>query len=543
MLKVNTSIRTQIQSALGHPIMAGNIDGVDYQCNVAFALAKAHGRRPFDVATKIVAGFKCPLATATAHQSGFINLRLTDVALDHVAKFVVENNALPLAPQAPRTIFFDYGGANIAKELHIGHLRSPIIGEALKRTFKAFGHKTIADTYLGDWGLQMGLVIAQLGDEGFIDGDKFVKPVDLDTFNVLYPRASGRNKTEPEFRERAADITAKLQNKVEPYFTLWQHIRKISVDKIRESYETLGCTFDTYCGESDAAPFVDEVIAKLRTHGAHQSQGCLVLDVAHENETRPMPPVILQKTNGGDLYATSDIATIYYRAKKYHPNQFVYTSDFRQELHMEQVFRTARIGGLVPADTVLTHVSYGTMNGHDGKPFKTRSGDTVKLDDIIKMVTDYALKKMQKPDREVAQKIGLAALKFGDLANTVRKDYVFDIEKFTAFEGKTGPYLLYTIARINSILEKDKTKPTDTAPTREVSTAVVKLADAYTLVTETYSLNPIVDAAYNIANKFNVLYANETIIGNAKNIATARLAHCALEIALDTLAIPTVKEM
>jgi arginyl-tRNA synthetase len=334
-----------------------------------------------------------------------------------------------------------------------------------------------------------------------------------------------------------------LQDKKQPYFSLWQHIHKISVDKIRQNYETLGCTFDTYHGESDAQPYIDTVLEIMKKHGAYVDDGCLIMDVKTDQDTAPMPPVLLQKANGGDLYATTDIAAIHKRYKAHKPDRFVYIADSRQKLHFEQVFRTVKKSKIVPPNTDLVYVGFGTMNGPDGRPFKTRSGDTIKLEDVFKTVTEAAEEKCKHKSQ--APTVGLAALKFADLSNHVRKDYVFDIEKFTSFEGKTGPYLLYTIARINSIFKK-ATPPNElaiTPATRDIVVATVKLADSYTVATETYTLSGIVECAYNLASKFNLLYANENIQNNKNNLAVARLVKSALVYALDTLAIKYVNEM
>jgi len=540
------NIKEQIEKSLGQFISTSNVDICEYQCNAAFAMAKAQGRKPFEIAQEIANGFKSDFAEAVAHPSGFVNFKLTDKTLVNIAKNILDNKKLPLATQKTKTIFFDYLGANVAKELHIGHLRPPIIGEALRRTFNEFGHKTISYAHLGDWGLQMGLVIGQLMDDGYIENNKFVKEINLDVFNILYPKASKRSKEDPDFRSRAEDITAKLQKLEEPYYGLWKVIRATSVEKITENYLKLGCTFDAMNGESNAQPFIPETIEKLKTKGAYQSQGCLIFDVKTEDDNCPMPPVILQKPNGGDLYATTDIATILFRMREYNPNEIIYVSDFRQELHFEQVFRTVKLGGIVKPETKLTLVSHGTMNGTDGKPFKTRSGDVVKLEDVINLVTDAATKKMRNPNPVDAQKIGIAALKFADLSNSVRKDYVFDIDKFTSFEGKTGPYLLYTIARINSILKKSQMNTKDftiTSATRDIIVACIKLSDSYSTAIENYTLNNIVESAWNLANKFNLLYANETIQGNVDNLKAAELCRTALMFALDTLAIESVYEM
>jgi len=565
-----STIKEQIEKILGMPVSTSNVDLCDYQCNAAFALAKEQKRNPMEVAEEISNRFNSgvadrsfchcerkrsnPTAVADACPPGFVNFKVTDSALETAANKILTTNHLPLATVKPRTIFFDYGGANVAKELHIGHLRPPIIGEALKRVFKALGHKTVSDTFLGDWGLQMGLVLAQLIDEGYTNEDKFIKPVTLDTFNELYPKASKRKNNDPAFYKRAEDITVHLQRKEQPFYKLWQHIHKISVAKIRGNYLTLSCTFDTYNGESDAQPYIEKVLDIAQKNGAMTSDGCLILDVKEPTDTRPMPPIILKKSNDGDLYSTTDLATVFYRYRDHTPDEFVYVVDSRQELHLEQVFRSAHKIGIVPRTVKFKHVSLGTMNGSDGKPFKTRAGGVIKLEDVFDLVTKKAYEKSSSPAaKKNAQAIGLAALKFADLSNNVRKDYVFDIDKFTSFEGKTGPYLLYTVARINSVLKNpisvSRSKICLSPPLqkgelwRDIIMRIVKLADSYSTAASNYTLNGIIDAAYELAAAFNLFYANVKIADNPTALAIAKLVKTALLFALDTLAIEPVSEM
>lgn len=517
----------------------------DFQCNTAFALAKQRHQSPIEIANQIATKWNQTaghLATATT-VNGFINFTITDSQLQSIAEYVTEKELLPLPTQKPRTIFFDYGGANIAKELHIGHLRSPIIGEALKRVFQAFGHKAIAGTYLGDWGLQMGLVIASIMDQG-LDCDQ----VTLAMLGEIYPAASKRKATDPEFYEKAATVTAKLQNMEEPYYTMWKKLRNLSVTQIEKNYRKLNCTFDIYDGESTYQPNVENVIAKLQEQGLiEKSQGALIVNVAKPDDQKPMPPVIVKKQNGGDLYATSDIAAIYTRMQQYQPDQFVYITDARQTLHFEQIFRVARLANLVPATTTLTHIGYGTINGKDGKPFKTRDGGTIKLEDILDTVagatTEFA--------------VGLSAIKFADLINQVHKDYIFDLQKCISFEGKTGPYILYTIVRINAIFNKTGAFQCNfanlskymTTSIRNIIVDIIKLTEAYNVAINTLSLNAIADAIYHLANSFTVFYAEQNILhetDSAKKelyLSIAQLTKTALKIGLNTLAIDTVEKM
>ena len=530
------------------------IDICDYQCNACFALGKSQKKSPLEIAKQIAATFRSKTATCEAVPPAFLNFRVTDVALVSQAKQILETNHLPFATQPKRTIFFDYGGANIAKELHVGHLRSPIVGEALKRVFQALGHKTLSDVYLGDWGLQNGLILAELESQKYINDNKFSKTISLDLLNTVYPLASKKKDTDQKFKDRAAEITLLVQQKKQPWFGLWQQLRDTSVTKIRENYNKLNCTFDFYKGESDAQPHVETVIDILKKKKlAYDNDNCLIMDVIREGETAPMPPIILKKYNGGDLYATNDVTTLYYRTKDFNPDEFIYITDARQSLHFEQVFRCVKLGGFVPNATRLTHIGFGTMNGADGKPFKTRAGGTIKFEEVIDLVTQAAAKRIQGEDKSNAPKIGLAALKFSDLSNNVKKDYVFDIDKFTSFEGKTGPYILYTIARINSIFTKNGEQSNNTIHvtdvTRDILIKVLKLADSYAVAAANYTMNGIADAAWALAAAFNVFYANTNILREQdkdiknKNLSVCELVRVALKQAMHTLAIDIVNEM
>lgn len=540
-------------------VSVSTIEICDYQCNAAFGLAKELKKKPLDIANEIAAKFTSAVATCQAVAPAFLNFKVTDKALLDEIQKMTKNGKLPLANVPQRKMFFDYGGANIAKELHVGHLRSPIVGEALKRVFEALGHKTFGDVYLGDWGLQNGLIFAELEERQFIKDGQFTKPLTLDLLNEVYPAASKKKESDAKFKARADEITLLMQQKKAPWFGLWQQMRAISVAKIRENYNKLNCTFDFYNGESDAQPIVPVVLDMLKNKKlAYESDNCLIMDVARETDTGPMPPIILQKYNGGDLYATNDVATIFYRTRDFKPDEIVYITDARQALHFEQVFRCAKFGGLVPSTVTLTHIGYGTMNGNDGKPFKTRAGGTIKLEDVVKLVTESAQKRLKEngknDDKALAEKIGLAALKFADLSNNIRKDYVFDLEKFTSFEGKTGPYILYTIARINSIFKKAGNiqfgeKFEISADTRGTFVKILKLADAYSTAVANYTLNGIVDAAYVLAAEFNLFYAGHKILSEPEEtkrhsyLILCDVVRTALIASMNTLAIDVVEEM
>ena len=557
----------------------------DYQTNVAMLIAKKVGQKPLDIANKIVSNIKPnDEFEFFAVEPGFINIKVKNNRLSRYANLVMYDGNLGI-PRVfhPRVVLFDYGGANVAKELHVGHLRSPIVGEALKRLHMVMGDKTISDVHLGDYGLQMGLTILQLKEDGYLD--KFFKDivehydnisldnVTLDLLNAEYPKASKRKDVDEQFKKIADEYTLFIQQHKEPYFSIYNKIRKLSVVEIKKNYELLNTTFDFYLGESDAYPYIDETIQifvdkKL----SRESEGALVVDIAREGEhvpipkksedepqryKNPMPPAIIKKYNGGDLYATTDIATILMRNRTFKPHEIVYVTDNRQSGHFEQVFRCSKLAEISPEGQKLTHVAFGTMNGRDGKPFKTRAGGTVKYKDVVSLLVESAEKKLAENgivgDKELARKIGVGAMKFGDLSNTVAKDYVFDIDKFLSFDGKTGPYIQYTIARINSILSKANGKygavSVETEEERNIVLAILKLNSSYKVCYDSYSLNTLCLAAFDLASAFSTFYNNCKILTEQnEERKLAMLGICCLvkkclEKALWTLGIDAVEKM
>ena len=446
----------------------------------------------------------------------------------------------------------DYGGANVAKELHIGHLRSPVIGESLARLYKILGHKVITDTHLGDWGLQMGLTIAQLQDDGYVDGyfdnSKENKKITLDTLNEEYPKASKRKNEDPEFRVRAETYTKYVQDHIEPYWSIYEYIRDISIEKIKANYGKLNCYFDLWYGESTSAEYTETVIKKFVDQGlTREHEGAIVVDVAREGENipipkknpndpqmykNPMPPVYLKKSNGADVYDTTDIATIYQRNIDFSPDKMMYVVDKRQGVHFEHCFRAVKMAGISSEDQELQFVGYGTINGTDGKPFKTRSGDTIKLEDIINLITNSACDKLKnngiENNKELALKIGVAAMKFGDLLNDPSKDYIFDIDKFVSFDGKTGPYIQYTGARIYSWLKKSSIDKNTNyfedlnlinvcdKNQRALAVSFLKLQESYFTGLKATSLSPVCNALFDFASNFSKFY-NDTRILTEQN--------------------------
>ena len=449
-------------------------DLCEYQCNGAMAAAKAYKMKPIDIANGVVEklqGSKT-FEEVTAVMPGFINLKLDGEFLAGYMNGMANGEKLGMDPVAePKTVIVDYGGANVAKPLHVGHLRAAVIGEAIKRMGRFVGHTVIGDVHLGDWGLQMGLIIEELKDrqpelpyfdESFTGEYPAEPPFTISELEEIYPAASGKSKVDEAFKERAQEATFKLQSGYAPYRAIWNHIMSVSLKDLKKNYSNLNVEFDLWKGESDAQPYIPDMIQDLIDRGfAYESQGALVVDIAEEKDTKELPPCIVRKSDGAALYATSDLATIVEREQDFKPDHYVYVVDKRQDLHFTQVFRVAKKTGIVRPDCRLDFVGFGTMNGKDGKPFKTREGGVMRLENLIADISEAAYNRImenrtvsEEEAKETAKLVGLAALKYGDLSNQATKDYVFDIDRFISFEGNTGPYVLYTIARINSILKK-----------------------------------------------------------------------------------------
>ena len=551
----------------------------DYQSNACFALSKVLHKAPLELANEIVLNIPNNRKyDFIAEKPGFINIKVKDSYLAKKGDELLSDELVGVERhKKSRKIIMDYGGANVAKELHVGHLRSPIIGESLNRLHKLFGDKVISDAHLGDWGLQMGLTIAQLMEDGILDfyfNKKGKEPlITLDMLNEAYPKASKRKDVEPEFKEKAAEITLKIQRKENPYYQAYRKIREVSVKEIEKNYKELNAHFDLFLGESDAEPYINKAIEIFKKKGlAYESEGALIVDVAREGENvlsdkldkegnpyllNPMPPVILKKSNGADVYATTDIATVLMRNKEKDIDEIVYVTDNRQGSHFERFFRACKLSGISPEKQKLTHIVFGTINGKDGKPFKTRSGETIKLADIIKILIDKASEKLKSngltPTRDLALKIGVGAMKYGDLSNTVSKDYIFDLDKFISFEGKTGPYIQYTVARINSILSKTDCEGGPiriySIDERKILLSIMKLISAYQICYDDNSLNILCSATYDLASAFSTFYNNHRIL-NEKNlnkkrayISICKLVKRALTQALTVLAIDIPEKM
>ncbi len=449
-------------------------DLCEYQCNGALAAAKEYKKAPMAIAQEAAQKLSdSPIfSVAEAVKPGFLNLKIRETCLaDFLCRMMEEPDYGNEKTTDPKTIMIDYGGPNIAKPLHVGHLRSAIIGESIKRMGRFTGHEMIGDVHMGDWGLQMGLIITELSErkpdlpyfsESFEGEYPKEAPFTISELEEIYPTASSKSKEDEAYKERAMQATYELQHGRRGYSALLEHILHVSVTDLKKNYENLNVSFDLWKGESDAQPYIPAMVQKMKDDGfAHLSEGALVVDVKEETDTKEIPPCMILKSDGASLYNTTDLATIVERMEKWHPQEIIYVVDKRQELYFTQVFRCARKTGLVDTDTKLTFLGFGTMNGKNGKPFKTREGGVMRLSALLEEINEEMYHKIsenqtmsEEEAKETAKVVALSAVKYGDLSNQASKDYIFDIERFTSFEGNTGPYLLYTIVRIKSILKK-----------------------------------------------------------------------------------------
>ena len=551
-------------------------DLCEYQCNGALPAAKLYHKAPIQIAQAVAAElsgselFECVEAVSP----GFLNMKLSGACLAQYLTEMAQSERLGVPQEeAPKTIVLDYGGPNVAKPLHIGHLRSAIIGESVKRIDRWFGNHVIGDIHLGDWGLQMGLIIAQLQDDQpelpyFDDGFAGEYPADapftISELEKIYPAASARSKEDEAFAARAHDATYQLQSGKRGHRALWRHILNVSVADMKRNYEKLDVHFDVWLGESDAQPYIPRMLKIIEDkHLAVRSEGALVVPVQEDTDTKDIPPCILVKSDGATLYATTDLATILQREEDFHPDRIFYLTDKRQNLHFEQVFRVARKASLVPETTQLQHVGFGTMNGKDGKPFKTRAGGVMRLETLIAEITDFIRGKITENQtvsddelEKTAGMIALAALKYGDLSNLATKDYVFDLDRFASFEGNTGPYILYTIVRIKSILAKydgDAAQAVLLAPVsqeqKDLMLVLSRLQDSLLAAYRDSLPNVICAYIYELAGAANKFYHDVRIISEpdsaqkASYIALMDLTRRALETCIDLLGFSAPDKM
>ena len=459
---------------LARVTLSNRPDLCEYQCNGAMAGAKKYKKAPIMIANAVVEELADSkyFASAEAVNPGFINLKLApEVVAEYLNEMAADENLGVEKEKNPKKVIIDYGGPNVAKPLHVGHLRSAIIGESIKRIIRFKGNDVTGDIHLGDWGYQMGLIITELKkrkpelpyfDESFEGEYPEEAPFTISELEEIYPCASGKSKEDEAYRNEALEATHLLQQGKPGYMALWNHIMNVSVTDLKRNYDKLNVSFDLWKKESDAQPYIPGMVEEMKEKGfAYVDQGALVVDVKEENDTKEIPPCMLLKSDGASLYTTTDLATIVERMKLFNPDEILYVVDKRQELHFIQVFRCARKTGLVKDDTKLSFLGFGTMNGKDGKPFKTREGGVMRLETLIKDINEEMFTKIvenrsvkDKDAKETAEIVGLSAIKYGDLSNQATKDYIFDIDRFTSFEGNTGPYILYTIVRIKSILNR-----------------------------------------------------------------------------------------
>ena len=561
------------EASFGKVTVSNRPDLCQYQCNGALSAAKQYKCAPIQIAKAVAEKLdSSDFSMIDAVMPGFINLKLSDSFLQSYLEemrtaedFGIEKIGAGL------TAVVDYGGANVAKPLHIGHLRPAIIGETLKRLHKFMGYNTIGDVHLGDWGLQMGLIIAELQerqpelpyfDETFTGEYPKESPFTLSELEEIYPTASSK-KTDPVFAEKAHTATFELQNGRRGYRAIWDHIMGVSLPDLHRIYDILDVHFEKWLGESDADPYIPAMIEDLKARElAVLSNGAWVVPVAEEGDKKEVPPMILVKSDGSAIYATTDLATMVQRMQDWAPDKMLYVTDKRQNLHFEQVFRAAKKSGIVKETTVLEHVGHGTMNGADGKPFKTRDGGVLRLEQLIADMTDFVRAKVVEnkivSDDEVedtTRKIALAALKYGDLSNQPTKDYNFDLERFAAFEGNTGPYILYTVVRIKSILnrygawEHLEMAPAANEWAQDLMLSITKFGPTLESALKTLSPNLICAYIYELSGAVNKFY-HETRILTEENeelkagyIALIGLAKRVLETCIDILGFAAPEKM
>ena len=559
--------------SFGRVTVSNRPDLCEYQCNGALAAAKQYKCAPIQIARAVAEKLDAKdYDLVEAVMPGFINLKLSGSFLQSYLEEMRTARDFGVKKTGQgKTIVVDYGGANVAKPLHIGHLRPAIIGESLKRLYKFMGYNAIGDVHLGDWGLQMGLIIAELSerepelpyfDDSFTGDYPAEAPFTVSDLEEIYPTASAK-KADPEFSHKAHQATLELQQGRRGYRALWQHIMNVSVADLKKNYDNLDVHFEKWLGESDADPYIPAMVEDMKNRGiAVQSEGAWVIPVAQEGDRKEMPPCILVKSDGSAIYATTDLATLVQRMRDWHPDKVLYVTDKRQNLHFEQVFRAARKAGIVPENVELEHVGFGTMNGSDGKPFKTRDGGVLRLEQLIADMTDFVRAKVVEnkivEDDEVettTAKIAMAALKYGDLSNQPTKDYNFDMERFAAFEGNTGPYILYTIVRVKSILAKYG--PWEHLPIQEPANsfakdlmiAITKLAPTLENALNSSAPNLICAYIYELAGAVNKFYHETRILGEedkalqAGYIALIGLAKRVLEQCIDLLAFSAPEKM
>ena len=561
-------------------------DLCEYQCNGAMAAAKEYKKAPFMIADEVVEKLAAnPIfAMAESVKPGFLNLKIDEAYLaDYVAKMQEDDGRFGCEKtEAPKTIMIDYGGPNVAKPLHVGHLRSAIIGESVKRIGKFMGHNVIGDVHLGDWGLQMGLIITELKlrrpelvyfDDAYTGEYPEEAPFTISELEEIYPTASKKSKEDEAYKEAAMQATFELQHGKRGYQALLKHILNVSVTDLKRNYANLNVSFELWKGESDAQPYIPDMVQKMKDDGfAYISDGALVVDVKEDTDTKEIPPCMILKSDGASLYNTTDLATMVWRMKDYNPDEIIYVVDKRQELYFTQVFRCARKTGIVKPETELKFLGFGTMNGKDGKPFKTREGGVMRLEHLISGINEEMLAKIQENQKtkenlgisaeeakNTAKMVALAAIKYGDLSNQASKDYIFDIDRFTSFEGNTGPYILYTIVRIKSILNKyhglgkdESGAVIEAAHSKSEKDLMLELSKFNAVMESTFeetAPHKICSYIYDLANAFNSFYHGTKIMSEENEtvqksyIRLLELTKSVLETCIDVLGFSAPERM
>ena len=567
------------EAEYGKVTISNRPDLCEYQCNGAMAGAKKYHCAPIQIANKVAESLKEQelFSEVNAVNPGFLNLKLAPAYVQEYLQGMADDERLGCEKTAnPKTIVIDYGGPNVAKPLHVGHLRSAIIGESVKRLGRFAGHKVIGDIHLGDWGLQMGLIITELKerkpdlvyfDEDYTGEYPTEAPFTISELEEIYPAASARSKEDESYKEQAMHATYLVQHGHRGYQAILQHILNVSVTDLKRNYANLNVEFDLWKGESDAQPYIPDMVEKLKNEGfAYESEGALVVDVKEDTDTKEVPPCMILKSDGASLYTTTDLATLVERRKLFDPDEVIYVVDKRQEMHFIQVFRCAKKTGLVKPETDLEFLGFGTMNGKDGKPFKTREGGVMRLEYLIADINEKMYQKIaenseisEEEARDTAKKIGLSAIKYGDLSNQASKDYVFDIDRFTSFEGNTGPYILYTIVRIKSILNKyqaqggDLTKGRIPAAENDSQKALELVLARFNGVLENafdeLAPHKVCAYIYELANAFNKFYHETKILGEedeekrAGLVAVLQLTKRVLETCIDVLGFEAPERM
>ena len=541
------------EADLGKTGISNRQDLCEYQCNGAMAGAKRYHKAPIVIAGEVAAILKDDEAfeMAEAVKPGFINLNVSRVFLQKQISAMAADPDMSVEKTGhPKKIIIDYGGANVAKPLHVGHLRSAVIGESIKRILRFMGNEVLGDVHLGDWGLQMGLIITELHerkpdlpyfDLGYEGEYPDEAPFTISELEEIYPAASRRSKEDADYKARALEATKELQMGRRGYRALWKHIMNVSVRDLKKNYDNLDVHFDLWKGESDTQSYIPGMVQYLKDNGyAHYDQGALVVDVKEETDTKEIPPCMILKSDGSSLYDTTDLATLVMRREQYDPDEVIYVVDKRQELHFVQDFRCAKKTHLVKEDTGLIFLGFGTMNGKDGKPFKTREGGVMRLENLIRDINEEMYRKIMdnhaaEPEeaRETAKIVALSAIKYGDLSNQASKDYIFDVDKFTSFEGNTGPYILYTIVRIKSILNRYTAaggKVTGcrigsivTESEKELMMELAGYGSAVRTTAEELAPHKLCAYIYGLANAFNHFYHETKILSEEDENRKANL--------------------